>query len=585
VDKQEKAYQAESKKISDEKIKAAQDLVNAQIEASTKGGVALSDTAKKTIEASVAARGLAVEFDKTGKAIVKAIEQDAGSAVVSLDTRLAQARKGAAALGIDIDSALNKVSEGFKAKATSLDDFTKNLELMGTKGKQAADVTYLAWQKWLETAKSQAEIDAAKAKLKEFESQGVFSTRQVENGMLALEIQTGKVKETTDEVTEAFKRLGIQTKEQLALQAKQALMDFEMVRNSGQATQADLQKAYQKTIDAAYASGDAARISAANSKAASLGLKVQVDETGKASVKSMNDLSDSVENVGRTAKGSASDGFRELGRVAKQEAEEVAETWEQTMARVDKERKAQAAETAKGLSQMADGQNSMAQDFYNQLVAGGMDESRAEALKKEAIVKMNNQLRDALSGGTAQGRIDAQTGRNASKDWMDNILKLQSKSGSVSTSVGSSKASKKNSAASNTKWTAADQKRIDDREERYTKLLERVGSGDESARADLYAVTDGWMSRSDVQSNLDYWIKKGQYEVYGSSGAPKISTPNIQAPTIESPKMPNVDTSPTNTVNYSFNFNGKNVNLTGDSSQKDLLNDFFNELEQAKKAM
>jgi hypothetical protein len=135
--------------------------------------------------------------------------------------------------------------------------------------------------KWLETAKSQAEIDAAKAKLIEFEKQGVFSTRQVENGMLALDIQTGKVKETTDEVTEAFKRLGIQTKEQLALQAKQALMDFETVKNSGQATQADLQKAYQKTIDAAYASGDAARIAAANSKAASLGLQVQIDEQAK----------------------------------------------------------------------------------------------------------------------------------------------------------------------------------------------------------------------------------------------------------------------------------------------------------------
>lgn len=62
------------------------------------------------------------------------------------------------------------------------------------------------------------------------------------------------------------------------------------------------------------------------------------------------------------------------------------------------------------------------------------------------------------------------------------------------------------------------------------------------------------------------------------------NVPSIQAPTIESPKMPNVDTSPTNTVNYSFNFNGKNVNLTGDSSQKDLLNDFFNELEQLNRA-
>jgi hypothetical protein len=119
LDKKEKAYQAESKKISDEKIKAAQDWANAQIEAATKGGVALSET-KKTIEAGVAAQGLAVEFDKTGKAIVKAIEQDAGGAVVSLETRLAQGRKAAAALGLDLDVALNRVSEGFAAKRPTL---------------------------------------------------------------------------------------------------------------------------------------------------------------------------------------------------------------------------------------------------------------------------------------------------------------------------------------------------------------------------------------------------------------------------------------------------------------------------------
>ena len=496
LDKKEKAYQAESKKISDEKIKAAQDWATAQIEAATKGGAALSDNTKKTIEAGVAAQGLAVEFDKTGKAIVKAIEQEAGSAVVSLDTRLAQARKGAAALGIDIDVALNKVSEGFSANTTSLDDFTKNLELMGVTGKQAADVTYEAWLKWLETAKSQAEIDAAKAKLKEFESQGVFSTRQVENGMLALDIQTGKVKETTDEVTEAFKRLGIQTKEQLALQAKQALMDFEMVRNSGQATQADLQKAYQKTIDLAYASGDAARISAANSKAASLGLQVQVDETGKASVESMNDLSDSVENVGRTASGTAADGFRELGRVAREEAQSTVDEWEAAMAKIDAERKAQSASNSKGLSELQGGIDQMAEDYYKRLVAAGMNESQARDKADKAKYSLAVETTTALKGGTTQNL---------------NTTKQQ------------------------------------------------------------------------MEKTLAYWENKTSSS--GASMSVGANVPSIQAPTIESPKMPNVDTSPTNTVNYSFNFNGKNVNLTGDSSQKDLLNDFFNELEQAKKAM
>ncbi len=508
LDKKEKAYQAESKKISDEKIKAAQDWASAQIEAATKGGVALSDNAKKTIEAGVAAQGLAVEFDKTGKAIVKAIEQEAGAAVVSLETQLGQGRKAAAALGLDLDVALNRVSEGFAAKKSSLDDFAKNLESLGATGQQAAELTYEAWQKWLSEAKSpaevdaaiaklqelaeqgkvtgeqlkvgidlakasakdlspeleaareagkalgididktanimsqgfgqgsasldtlkqkleeagvkgqeasntlyqgwqawlekadsQVEIDAAKAKLKEFESQGVFSTRQVENGMLALDIQTGKVGETTDEVTEAFKRLGIQTKDQLALQAKQALMDFDTVRNSGQATQADLQKAYQKTIDLAYASGDASTIASANSKAASLGLQVQIDATGKASVKSMDELSNSVENVGRTASGSAADGFRDLGRIAREEAQSTADEWEQAMAKVAAQRKAQAAETSKGLGQAMNDMNAKAKDYENRLAAAGMDAGQAKKKGQEALDSMLFAYSQALKMG------------------------------------------------------------------------------------------------------------------------------------------------------------------------------------------
>jgi len=273
-------------------------------------------------------------------------------------------------------------------------------------------------------------------------------------------------------------------------------MDFETVRNSGQATQADLQKAYQKTIDLAYASGDAASIASANSKAASLGLQVQIDATGKASVKSMNDLSDSVENVGRTASGPAADGFRELGRVAKQEAEDVAETWEQTMAKISAERKAQSASNSKGLSELQGGIDQMADDYYKRLVAAGMNESQARDKADKAKYSLAVETTTALKGGTTQNL---------------NTTKQQ------------------------------------------------------------------------MEKTLAYWENKTSSS--GASMSVGANVPSIQAPTIASPKMPNVDTSPNNTVNYSFNFNGKNVNLTGDSSQKDLLNDFFNELEQAKKAM
>ncbi len=501
LDKKEKAYQAESKKISDEKIKAAQDWVNAQLTA-TDGTVKAADLAtQKTLQTAIAAQGLAVEFDKTGKAIVKAIEQDAGGAVVSLETRLGQGRKAAEALGLDLDVALNKVSDEFKVKATALDAFTKNLELMGVKGSQAADVTYEAWSRLLEKAKSQAEIDAAQAKFKQFEEQGVFSTKQVEMGMLAIRQQTQKLPDDLDETSKAFERLGIKTKEQLKLAADVAIADFNRIQASGQATTEGLKQAYERVLQAAVASGDQSAIAATKAKAASLGLQVQIDETGKASVKSMNELSNSVENVGRTASGSAAQGFRELGRVAREEAKSTADEWIDAMAKVDAKRKAQAAETAKGLGQMADGQAQMAQDFYNQLIAGGMEKGRAEELKNEAITRMNNQLRTALNGGSASGAFDAKIGRNESQAWMQEIL-------------------------------------------------------------------DGLDSKGSI-----------------GSPSPKISAPNIEAPSIQQIKMPNIETGPSKTVTYRFEFGGQDIEFQGDPSQQDMVNSFFNQLEQAKKRM
>ncbi|MBJ8441015.1 tape measure protein [Acinetobacter junii] len=434
LDKKEKAYQAESKKISDEKIKTAQDWVNSQLKASD-GTIKAADAAtQKILQTAIAAQGLAVEFDKTGKAIVKAIEQDAGAAVVSLDSRLAQGRKAAAALGVDLDVSLNRVSEGFTTKATALDTFTKNLELMGAKGKEAADVTYEAWLKWLETAKSQAEVDAAKAKLKEFEKQGIFSTKQVEMGMLAIKQVTEKLPDDLDEVGKAFDRLGVKTKEQLKLAAESAIADFNTIKASGQATSEGIKQAYERVMQAAAASGDQAVIANAKAQGASVGLQAQIDETGKSSVQSTQEIVDSLYKVGETARGSAADGFRDLGRVAREEAKSTADEWIDAMAKVDAKRKAQAAETAKGLGQMADGQNQMAQNFYDQLIAGGMEKGRAEELKNEAITRMNNQLRTALNGGSASGAFDAKIGRNESQAWMKEILDGLDSKGSIGSS-------------------------------------------------------------------------------------------------------------------------------------------------------
>lgn len=323
LDVKEKAYQAESQKITEAKIQAAQIVASAMIQSADAAGMAQL----KVLNAQLAAQGLQAEFDSTGKVVVKAM-QDAATATEHQSNTTDKARKAATALGIDLDISLNRVSAKFKETEGQLDNFASGLEDLGVEGQQAGDMTYQAWLKWLETAKSQAEIDYAKAKLQEFGDQGKISTGQVEQGLIAIKLQAQQLPDAIDPVTESFKRLGIQTKEQLRLSAQMALSDFDVVRQSGQATQSDLQKAYEKTIQLAYASGDAQSIAAANAKAASLGLSIQVSETGQVSVKANNAVEESLHRV-RNATGNAGSGFDDLGRRGVASGNATRDAWEE----------------------------------------------------------------------------------------------------------------------------------------------------------------------------------------------------------------------------------------------------------------
>lgn len=494
LDKKEKEYQTESKKISDEKIKAAQDWVNSQLKASD-GTIKAADAAtQKILQTAIAAQGLAIEFDKTGKATVKAMEES-GVAVQSLDSRLAAGRKGVAALGLDFDVLLNKVSEGFTAKLKNLDDFTNSLELMGVKGKQASEAVYLAWTKLLETAKSQAEIDAAKTKLLEFEKQGVFSTKQVEMGMLAIKQVTAKLPDDLDEVGKAFDRLGIKTKEQLKLAAQSAVADFNTIKASGQATSEGLKQAYERVMQAAAASGDQAVIANAKAQGASVGLQAQIDETGKSSVKTTQEIVNGLYNVGETARSHAAQGFRDLGRVAREEAQSTADEWTNAMAKIDAERKAQAASSAKGMGQAMDDMNAKAKDYEQRLIAAGMDSGQAKSKADKALQAMLFAYRQALTPGSVT-------------DFSTPLLK-------------------------------------------------------------------------EMEDTLSYWEGKKS-----GSGGSSVSVPNIKAPAVTAPKAPSsADISNPKTQVYRFEFNGKAIELTGDPSQQDLVNDLFTQLEQAKKRM
>lgn len=402
LDAKEKEYQAESKKITDAKIQAAQDWVNAQLIAADGTQKAADVATQKTLQTTLAAQNLKIEFDSAGKAIVKAMDGGA-KATENQGNATDKARKAAVALGLDLDVSLNRVSAKFKEGETNVNNFVAGLEGLGVTGKQAGEVTYEAWLKWLETAKSQAEIDAANAKLVEFEKQGVFSTKQVELGIQAIRRANAALPDELDETGKAFERLGIKTKEQLKLAAQSAIADFNTIQKSGQATQEGLQKAYEETIRLAYASGDAKVIADANAKASSLGLRVQVDETGKASVKAMDEWTKSNDRVRDSAHG-IGDGYRNAGSIAREEAKSAEQAWADAVdaasAQFDAEMKRQGQSLSKGIYNY----NSYSKaDVVSQLKSKGYDDKEAEKLAGTIWSKAMEADRDAKAESLTKG--------------------------------------------------------------------------------------------------------------------------------------------------------------------------------------
>ena len=174
------------------------------------------------------------------------------------------------------------------------------------------------------------------------------------------------------------------------------------------------------------------------------------------------------------------------------------------MAKVAAQRKAQAAETSKGLGQAMNDMNAKAKDFENRLAAAGMDAGQAKKKGQEALDSMLFAYSQALK--------------------MGNVTDFS------------------------------------------TPLLKKM------------------------EDTLSYWEGKksgssgSSISVGGNANAPKTpSTPNIQAPNINI-NTPNVPSSSAKTVTYKIEFGGKSLELAGDPSQQNLMNDFLSELEQLNRA-
>ncbi|WP_180158857.1 tape measure protein [Acinetobacter sp. YH01026] len=355
-----------------EKLKAVQDYAEAAIKAN---GGAMDGT----MQADLMTKGYIVTMNEAGKVSVEAWGAAAEGAEENANAA-DKARKAAAALGLDLDVSLNRVSAKFKESEGQLNNFTAGLDELGITGEQAGDVTFQAWQKWAEQAKSQAEIDMAKAKLIEFEEQGVFSAKQVQMGMEYLDQVNGKLPDNISEVEKAYRLLGIASREEASKIADAQMKAFNVLKQSGTATAEQLKQALINMSDKIYASGDAAKISWYEGQLAANNLEASIDSTGKASVKAMDELTEANHRVRESAR-RIGDGYREAGKIAREEANAAQIAWNKASQEAAQKWDAEMKRQSKGLSAAISGYQSMSKnDVISQIKSMGYSEDQAKKL-------------------------------------------------------------------------------------------------------------------------------------------------------------------------------------------------------------
>ncbi|MFV0678633.1 phage tail tape measure protein [Variovorax sp. tm] len=87
------------------------------------------------------------------------------------------------------------------------------------------------------------------------------------------------------EVAAAFQRAGVQTKAELETMAKVALRDYELIRDSGQATASGLGDAWKRAAEAAIAAGNGVAPGWVQAQAAMRGFEVVLDSAGRSTLK------------------------------------------------------------------------------------------------------------------------------------------------------------------------------------------------------------------------------------------------------------------------------------------------------------
>ena len=233
--------------------------------------------------------------DEAGNVSVTAWSKTKGATDESSRSLKDFALTAAKGLGIDVAEALNQVSSGFERNTEAVKRVADGYSELTAEGLNAGDLLSASLEKLLEGAKSQAEIDNVRKLYAQFGQEGKLSTYQVETGLDAINEKLDKSPALLDETTRAFKELGIISQDEADKQAKAAIANYEIVKDSGKASAEQLSQALESINSKIETSGNTALQSWYNSQQSALGYSGAIKEAEVATERATTAIKDNAE--------------------------------------------------------------------------------------------------------------------------------------------------------------------------------------------------------------------------------------------------------------------------------------------------
>jgi tape measure domain-containing protein len=224
-------------------------------------------------------------------------------------------RRAAQALGVDVARATATLSEEFVAAQDNLALLVRSVDALKSAGLDAGRVVGEALRKMADTTRSQAEIDALRARVEALGKAGVISRDQVRELLDVIRTKAEEAAKGLDKLAEAYRFFGLTGRDELQRVAAESARQWALIRTDATLSLEQKQAAFRRYASDAIAANGGVADSSIKSEAQALKVAIQVDKTGKATVAAMGEAAKAVDEVAKK--------FNDLGREINQYGEEV----------------------------------------------------------------------------------------------------------------------------------------------------------------------------------------------------------------------------------------------------------------------